>query len=78
MKRTAIIQYGIAVPDKRLEKLHQKLMFTEFPDGLEDAQWKYRVPLYVCILSSRYVEWKVVNTLKCRDHKITQLLDWRI
>jgi hypothetical protein len=53
MKMTAIIPYRIAVPDEKLEKLHQKLKLTEFPDELEDAQWKYGVPLYVYIFSSK-------------------------
>ncbi|GFF54901.1 hypothetical protein IFM46972_10136 [Aspergillus udagawae] len=29
----------------KLEKLHQKLKLSEFPDELEDAQWKHGVPL---------------------------------
>jgi hypothetical protein len=53
MKMTAIIPYRIAVPDEKLEKLHQKLKLTEFPDELEDAQWKYGAPLYVYIFSSK-------------------------
>lgn len=75
---TAIIPYRIAVPDEKLEKLHQKLKLTEFPDELEDAQWKYGVPLYVYIFSSMPVEWKISNILKCGDQEINQVLDRRI
>jgi hypothetical protein len=37
--------FQINVPDKKLATLHAKLELSTFPDELEDAGWKYGVPL---------------------------------
>ncbi|KAJ6078832.1 alpha/beta-hydrolase [Penicillium canescens] len=75
---TAIIPYRIAVPDEKLEKLHQKLKLTEFPDELEDAQWKYGVLLAeIKKLTNYWIEeydWrKVERELNSLPHFQTQI-----
>ena len=37
--------FTITVPDKKLDLLHRKLELATFPDELENADWKYGVPL---------------------------------
>ncbi|KIK65183.1 hypothetical protein GYMLUDRAFT_39565 [Collybiopsis luxurians FD-317 M1] len=37
--------FKIAVPDKQLDILHQKLELTTFPDEIESPEWNYGVPL---------------------------------
>ncbi|ESK86351.1 epoxide hydrolase 1 [Moniliophthora roreri MCA 2997] len=39
------VPFTIAVPEHKLESLGKKLEQATFPDELEDAQWKYGVPL---------------------------------
>ena len=37
--------FTITVPDKKLDLLRRKLELATFPDELENADWKYGVPL---------------------------------
>lgn len=37
--------FKIAVPDDKLDLLRRKLELATFPDELENADWKYGVPL---------------------------------
>jgi len=37
--------FTISVSDRQLELLHSKLELTTLPDELEEADWKYGVPL---------------------------------
>lgn len=40
-----IREYHISVPRDKIERLHQKLSLTDWPDELEGAGWSYGSPL---------------------------------
>lgn len=42
---STITPYQIAVPQAKLDRLHQKLALADFPDELEGAAWDYGCPL---------------------------------
>lgn len=41
----SIKPFTIAVPDSKLQILHQKLNLATFPDELDNAEWDLGVPL---------------------------------
>ncbi|KZN90771.1 putative epoxide hydrolase [Penicillium chrysogenum] len=69
---TSVTPYCIAVSDKKLQQLHQKLEYTTFPDELEASGWDMGVPLHE--IKRLIAVWREQFDWRAQEQKLNEQL----
>lgn len=69
---TSIKPFTIAVPDEKLEELHQKLQHASFPDELDEAGWDMGVPL--ADMKRLVTTWRSTFDWRAQEKKLNEQL----
>lgn len=70
---SSINPFTIAVPDKKLEELHQKLQNASFPDELDEAGWDMGVPL--TDMKRLITTWRETFDWRAQEKKLNEQLN---